>query len=512
MKDTSRDNGSVKNAEPQDLEGVGGTNVPGVLKGETIVSVPLSLTLSALNALDGDGCRPLPTDGLPSGPSQDVLAEVPAVPPHILSRLVLIREYLRGRRSPWHPYIATLPQPGRLADWLLPAYWPEHDAAWLAGTNVGSTLAEVRDLARREYVRWVKRISQTAHKGWEGCDDSLLWRWACCIFASRSFRPSGVFPQSVLEAWKPRYSQLILDEDDESEDCFAALLPLVDLGNHAVDVVPRWVPVAGSAEGGSSDDGDAHAPDGRRARMEWVASVDIPPGEQVFNNYGMKTNSELLLGYGFVIPETDTLHNDYVHIRTRWESETGETVEEVAVEESDTREGKQATKKKAKRKKDFLVSLRPMDDPSSVVGRARNTLYIGGDSDRELPGSMKETFAHVETELVWDILIAQIGVAAPGTDGREGGHAEVDTVALQDKLRQKIHKLPEEQLDVLRDGAVGALTDKLLQELHKVLAEELDGEPSNKNQRLAATYREQHRKVLLQALASLGADVEIQAG
>ncbi|KAJ2969377.1 hypothetical protein NUW58_g10003 [Xylaria curta] len=34
--------------------------------------------------------------------------------------------------------------------------------------------------------------------------------------------------------------------------------------------------------------------------------------QQIYNNYGMKTNAELLLGYGFVSPETEAFHNDYV--------------------------------------------------------------------------------------------------------------------------------------------------------------------------------------------------------
>ena len=31
----------------------------------------------------------------------------------------------------------------------------------------------------------------------------------------------------------------------------------------------------------------------------------------------MKTNAELLLGYGFILPETDAFHNDYHHVKTK---------------------------------------------------------------------------------------------------------------------------------------------------------------------------------------------------
>ena len=297
--------------------------------------------------------------------------------------------------------------------------------------------------------------------------------------------------------------------DCNEEDGFAVLLPLFDLGNHATDIRADWVPLAAGEER-HGDPGDEQVANAKltatKARVEWIASTDIHPEQHVLNNYGMKTNSELLLGYGFIIPESDELHNDYVHIRTRWETGDGEPVDEVVEHRRDTEDTRTPQTKKVTRK-DYLVSLRPLDDPSSLVGRARNLLYVNGDGHRELPETMRSLFAHVETELVWEIMVSLIGVEEAEAEETKGAHRVADIQTIQGELQRLVHRLPAEKLERLRTGTTMALTGKLLLELSKVDAEEFDETPTNRNQELARTYREQQRKVLLEALKSMGHQV-----
>lgn len=64
---------------------------------------------------------------------------------------------------------------------------------------------------------------------------------------------------------------------------FPVLFPGLDIGNHSSDAKIDYI----------FDPG----------RFDIKTNTSTPAGEEVFNNYGPKSNDELLLGYGFCIPQ-----------------------------------------------------------------------------------------------------------------------------------------------------------------------------------------------------------------
>ncbi|OIW25582.1 SET domain-containing protein [Coniochaeta ligniaria NRRL 30616] len=409
--------------------------------GFAVVKCPASVTLSYINALTGG---PLPcnlsadTQLSPSFPA----SFMSSLPPHVIGRFFLIQQYLRGPQSFWYPYIRTLPQPERLASWALPAFWPEEDIEFFEGTNAEVAIREVQANVKGEFKQARRVLKEDGFPGWQDYS-RLLYNWAFCMFTSRSFRPTTVLSEEVREGVRRILPTTCKDDD------FSVLMPVMDIANHQLRAKVTWDTV--------SDPRACH----------FVSCDAYQPGRQIFNNYGMKTNSELLLGYGFIIPESEGLHNDYIHLRKRGP------------------EGAEGNDPGGETKpKDFLVSLRPMQDPSSVVGRSRQRLRTGGDFE------VTPVLSYIEDSLVWDLVVAQ------------AGHDE--------QLREALESI----VDKIRT----ALLAKLSFDYAKILDPEVyeDGEPAlipaNQNQELAAAYRLQCKKILETGIKLLGGQLEGQGG
>ncbi|OAA67494.1 SET domain protein [Cordyceps fumosorosea ARSEF 2679] len=418
-----------------------------------VVRLPSTLSLSYLNAIHPSGsCPPL------------AAALRNALPPHVLGRLLLVREYLAGASSFWHPYLQCLPQPGGASsEWrLLPPFWDDDDAELLDGTNLEVGLARVRGDLRREIAAIQAALRQDHPEEAEATDRRLadrftpdLYRWAYAVFSSRSFRPS-----LVLAAAQRRLVPAGVAVDD-----FSVLLPLLDVGNHDMTAPVRWSILDDGCE---LRPGRAHA----------------APGEQVFNNYGAKTNAELLLGYGFAIPPSAALHNDYVHVRSRrgaGNANPGTTEE-------------------------YLISARPLADASSVLARGRLPPYLPA----ERAGEVTPAFQHVAPEMAWDIFAA---LAPPGVHEALTPEAGADEV--ERRLRFLTGRVGGACLPhFARTAAV--MRNKLLQELERLRETDVEvgeGEGARLTacQRLALEYRERCRGVLEGALESMDRDRTLAA-
>jgi hypothetical protein len=265
-------------------------------------------------------------------------------------------------------------------------------------------------------------------------------------------------------------------------DDFSVLLPLFDIGNHDMTTDVRW-DLDEASRHCTLRVGKAHA-----------------PGEQIFNNYSMKTNAELLLGYGFMIPATEDLHNDYTHVRKR--ASTADASEE------------------------YLISLRPMGHPSSVLGRSRNSFRVpagaagGGVGGCGAP--MLSAFEHVQPDMAWDIFCT---LSAAMTNGNEAADDHVengqqengDAAAATDD-----NTSPEESRDAFLQGnvapgdkaqclsqTVAIIQHKVLQELERLtetdveIVDPQEAADLTSNQRLALDYRERCRQVLESTLESI---------
>lgn len=433
----------------------------------TVVTCPASITLSYLNALIGG---PLPSPlSFPTSPSPSFPPPfMSSLPPHVIGRFFLIKQYLLGPSSFWHPYIRTLPQPDRPSSWALPPFWPDGDAEFLEGTNAEVAAREVQGNVKSEFKQARKIMKEERFEGWQDYS-RLLYNWAFCMFTSRSFRPSTVLSGRL----RGEVREKGLLPPRCGDDDFSLLMPVLDIGNHDLRVEVEW---------------DTESQPGE---VRFVTKERVRPGSQVFNNYGGKTNSELLLGYGFMVPETGEVHNDYVHLRKRGpgaegDGEAGET-----------------------KPKDFLISLRPMLDPSSRLGRSRQRVRFE-DGFEVLPG-----LAHIEDSLVWDLVVAQAGQDERVCEAMEGlfrqspGGGDIEYC-----LRRILASPTASELEPLVDGITTALLAKLSFDYARILDLEVyeDGEPAlipaNQNQELAIVYRRQCKKVLETVIRVLGGSLE----
>ncbi|KAI1343703.1 hypothetical protein F5Y15DRAFT_426299 [Xylariaceae sp. FL0016] len=391
---------------------------------EVAVSLPLSASISYLNAISGHPDFPAAT---PSSIAHSKGgAHLPAsflkeTPPHVIGRFFLIQQYLLGQESRWWPYIRMLPQPSQMSS-MLPVMWPSDDVEFLAGTNAYVAVEEIRSMLKKEYKRAMKLLPEGSKFEYT----RPLYYWAYCIFTSRSFRPSLIIPSSEM-------ASLPCQVDD-----FSVLLPLFDIGNHSPLVETRWTT------------------EEREQVCKLHCGKAYSAGEQIYNNYGMKTNAELLLGYGFVFPENADFHNDYVHIKTKANPEAGDLAAS------------------------HIVSLRSFAHPSSVIGRSR---LLGPDHLVDV----LHCFSHIQ-----DSLIAALfeSMAQEGNDGPD--------VSLVEIMQGKIS-------DVMLERIVNALGSKLSMDLETIEAQDPEYEPANSNQQVAFTYREQCKKVLGNTLLSLSA-------
>ncbi|KAI0966080.1 SET domain-containing protein [Xylaria arbuscula] len=388
---------------------------------EEIVSLPFSCSLSFLNAIAGHSGIAVtlpPSISAPQDGDNFPADFLKNVPPHVIGRFFLVQEYLRRENSHWWPYIRTLPQPEHMTA-LLPVVWPTDDVEFLRGTNAHVAVQEIRSTLKREYKQAMKSLPERFQYEYT----RPLYRWAYCIFTTRSFRPSLILPNAE--------SLSLPCQIDE----FSILLPLFDIGNHSLLTKITWV-----------TDEDSRACT-LRSCQPYTA------GQQVYNNYGMKTNAELLLGYGFVFPEDGDFHNDYVHIKTKANPVAGDL------------------------DASHIVSLRPFSHPSSVVGRSR---LLDPAHLTCLP-----SFSHFQ-----DSLIAALyeSIARRNDDNSDISLTEI----MQGRLPQELF---EEIID--------SLGTKLTIDLEKIELHDPPYESTNSNQELALRYRGQCKKVLIDALASL---------
>ncbi|KAI9155417.1 Ribosomal lysine N-methyltransferase set10 [Paramyrothecium foliicola] len=408
---------------------------------EPVVTIPAArLSLSYLNALSDDG---------PDRFHDGVLA---GLAPHVLGRIFLVKEYAKGlNASFWAPYIQALPQPDDRPNWALPPFWDADDVELLDGTNLEVGIQNIKANVKQELgdIQRLLALHQP-ESAFAQIFTPALYHWAYCIFSSRSFRPSLVLSESEQQQQLPEGVKV---------DDFSMLLPLFDIGNHDMTSPVQW---------------DRSGPNGNFSLKVGKA---FGPGEQIYNNYSMKTNAELLLGYGFMLPVTDHLHNDYIHVRKRT-SAPGPSEE-------------------------FFISLRPMTHPSSVLGLSKQP-----------PGLTESTpvlraFQHVQPALVWDIFCAiappdQRAQLIPIADGSLQGDAA-------DSLRQALFLSGQLSPDgrPYLEQTVAIVQHKVFRELERL--NETDVEVAgagelDKNQKLALEYRERCRQVLESTLEAIDSD------
>ncbi|KAK4120650.1 SET domain-containing protein [Parathielavia appendiculata] len=413
----------------------------GLQPGFRAVTCPVSTTLSFLNALV-DGPLNISSSYQQTGAFPPTFMAM--IPPHVIGRFFLIKEYLKRKDSFWWPYIGTLPQPEHINAWALPAFWPEDDIAHLKGTNAHFAIEEVQANVKREFKKAKKILKEAEFPNWQEYTP-LLYKWAFCIFTSRSFRPSLI----LSDAAKQHISAL-LPAGCQPDD-FSFLQPLFDIINHSMTASYSWDTTSDPTS------------------CQLICHDAYQPGDQVYNNYGLKTNSELLLGYGFILPETRFFHNDYVHVRKRNQEDDSEG----SVEDTNSKP------------RDFLISLHPISWHTSLVGQSR----VARDGLISRLASLP-CFSHFEPALVDDLAMTSGAesfdntAAPPLQDEYLKALVEKIKATLGAKLWSDYQRLKD--VDSGSDGGVEELPP-----------------PRNGNQELANEYRSRCERVLAVALEEL---------
>ncbi|KAH6672995.1 hypothetical protein B0J14DRAFT_654720 [Halenospora varia] len=251
--------------------------------GVDMVSSSYSTTLSYLNTIRSSsdfelhGSQPFPSEFIQALSEED---------PNIIGYFFLMQQYLMGDKSFWSDYIRLLPQPDQPERLAIPIWWSEADQNFLAGTNAEPPIAKRQLLWKGEYDRAI-RVFQGTFDGWEQYTYNL-YQWAATIFGTRSFRASLTIPMGLLRD----DSQQTMDHVER--DRFSILFPVLDVGNH--DGINR---VDWSKEFASK-------------KLNLVSKEPFQQGSQIYNYYGQKFNSELLVGYGFTLPG---LQHDAVNLK-----------------------------------------------------------------------------------------------------------------------------------------------------------------------------------------------------
>jgi hypothetical protein len=170
---------------------------------------------------------------------------------------VLWLDMALGRRDESHvshPYLAALPK-----DAPDVASWTSKMLASLAGTDVGAAAIASNDALAAEHERVQALLDYKV--------PLAEMRWARGCYLSRRFPPR------------------LLDAEAPPTGAPGVLLPFFDLLNHGKGTEIEW-----------RGDGKSVA---------FAAGAAIAPNSEIFNNYGSKSNDELLLAHGFALENNE---------------------------------------------------------------------------------------------------------------------------------------------------------------------------------------------------------------
>lgn len=243
-----------------------------------VVSCPHSLTISWLNVIQGRE----------SFLSQfDLEEEYYSVNQVVIVRFFLLNEFLKREKSFWYPYLRSLPQPTDPHFPHTPLWYDVGDWAWIRGTDLERTALKTEEAWGQEYEHTMASLTPAAKastKDWSW----TLYKWAATIMSSRSFPSSALANSALTQTVRGDAPQQMKEPDETIEPGSPVLVPGVDILNHRIFAKVTW-------QWGSLS-------------CRIVTNETIPSGLQVFNNYGPKSNTELIMGYGFSLANNPAEH------------------------------------------------------------------------------------------------------------------------------------------------------------------------------------------------------------
>ncbi|KAI0651349.1 SET domain-containing protein [Trametes meyenii] len=171
-------------------------------------------------------------------------------------------------------YIDTLPSPERLRT---PLHFSAVELAAFRGSNLYGATGDRLHEWQAEWTQ-CRAIVAIANPFW-----GKAFTWDKYLTAS-TYLSSRAFPSTVLS----ESPSLVT-----TSSSYPVLLPGIDALNHARAHPVSWVVSSGSHSSESPS---------KEPYISLVIHTATPQGGELLNNYGPKPNSELILGYGFSLP------------------------------------------------------------------------------------------------------------------------------------------------------------------------------------------------------------------
>lgn len=196
------------------------------------------------------------------------------VHPNFVLTLWYALKQMRDPESFWRTYFDLLPK-----DIPTPLNWTEEELEIIKGTNLYEGLPQMRFL--------LKKVQATLNR----VDDhpfsieEVEYGWT--LFTSRAFTVSTDTSRDEVHTHIMKYNQSDKEAASSSSHVEPALVPFADLFNHDVTAFVKY----------------------RTNNVRKSFNLEIQTlkqdGQEIFNNYGAKSNESLIVGYGFAILDTE---------------------------------------------------------------------------------------------------------------------------------------------------------------------------------------------------------------
>ncbi|KAI0370920.1 SET domain-containing protein [Pilatotrama ljubarskyi] len=239
-----------------------------------VVSIPYSLSVTpevAKTALQQISSA----SGNAGAAQLDGLIERQLVCTYVCMHWIVEPSSPKGSELGHGPYIDSLPSPEKLRT---PLHFSPVELEAFRGSNLyGATL----DRRREWEAEWeqCRAAVSSLNSAW-----GEQFTWDRYLTAS-TYLSSRAFPSTVLSDSPSLVT---------TPSSYPVLLPGIDALNHARAHPVSWVVSSGKSASTTSSPSEPS--------ISLVIHAATPRGGELFNNYGPKPNSELILGYGFSLP------------------------------------------------------------------------------------------------------------------------------------------------------------------------------------------------------------------